>query len=616
LGWRSAADRRLAVEPLEDRSLLSVSIGFPQAACANSAWADFGSINYYSRSQAASALVVAMPRTVQPGVPFMAQMAAVNAQGFVVNNVSDTISLSSSDTGTGVSLPASIKLRHGIATFQVTLVTPGSQSITATDTATGSTLTAKGSTTVAQRDVATHFVMYLLPSVRPGQAVTGQLVALDAYGYVVRSFSDSITFKSTDTATGASVPTGVKFYGGFATFQVTFVTPGAQTLTATDTATGSKLSVSAKTTVAQPDVATRLAVYLPQSVQPGMPVTGQLVALDASGRVVRNFSDSMSFSSTDNGTGVSLPTGVTFHGGIATFQVTFVTPGTQTLTAADTAAGSKLSGSATTVVSAIPAPTPTPTPTPGGNGNVTTTTSSNWSGYAVETTSSSSAFTSVTGTWTVPTAKGNGTAYASVWVGLDGSNSSTVEQLGTDSDLSGGTPTYYAWWEMYPNYSINVNNMTISPGDSMTASVSYAGSQFTLSIKDNTTGQSFSTTQTASNAKRSSAEWVVEAPSSNSGVLPLANFGSVTFSGASATLNGTTTGPINSASWQAYQINMASRGVTEDTTSALNASGNGFSVTYAQSASGSGFNAGQQNTTIGWWLPSLDSRVALRGSIA
>jgi hypothetical protein len=48
----------------------------------------------------------------------------------------------------------------------------------------------------------------------------------------------------------------------------------------------------------------------------------------------------------------------------------------------------------------------------------------------------------------------------------------------------------------------------------------------------------------------------------------------------------------------------------------LNASGNGFSVTYAQSASGSGFNAGQQNTTIGWWLPSLDSRVALRGSIA
>ena len=42
----------------------------------------------------------------------------------------------------------------------------------------------------------------------------------------------------------------------------------------------------------------------------------------------------------------------------------------------------------------------------------------------------------------------------------------------------------------------------------------------------------YTTQQTASNAKRSSAEWIVEAPSSSSGILPLANFGSVTFTSA------------------------------------------------------------------------------------
>ena len=39
-------------------------------------------------------------------------------------------------------------------------------------------------------------------------------------------------------------------------------------------------------------------------------------------------------------------------------------------------------------------------------------------------------------------------------------------------------------------------------------------------------------------------KWIVEAPSSNSGVLPLANFSSVTFTSAAATINGVT-GPVD-----------------------------------------------------------------------
>src|SRR5690349_16075681 len=69
-------------------------------------------------------------------------------------------------------------------------------------------------------------------------------------------------------------------------------------------------------------------------------------------------------------------------------------------------------------------------------------TSSNWSGYAVplEGGGVSDTFSDVQGTWTVPTVTGSGrsTAYSSAWVGIDGYNTGTVEQIGTEQDWSGG----------------------------------------------------------------------------------------------------------------------------------------------------------------------------------
>ena len=104
----------------------------------------------------------------------------------------------------------------------------------------------------------------------------------------------------------------------------------------------------------------------------------------------------------------------------------------------------------------------------------TLTTSSNWSGYAAETNlsnPSSGAVTSVSGTWQVPTVTGSGRgiAYSSVWVGIDGYSSSTVEQIGTEEDVSGSTPSYYAWYEMYPNASVTLTGVPIAPGDQISA---------------------------------------------------------------------------------------------------------------------------------------------------
>lgn len=157
-------------------------------------------------------------------------------------------------------------------------------------------------------------------------------------------------------------------------------------------------------------------------------------------------------------------------------------------------------------------------------------TSTNWSGYALDGTGA----TQVSGSWVVQpaTCAPKETSWSSPWVGIDGDTNSTVEQTGTDSDCSRGAPSYYAWWEMYPKSAVIINH-PVSPGDTMTGSVTYGSSGFTLTLTD--AGKwTFSTVQTSSKAQRSSVEWIVEGPSNGS----LTDFGQLTFSSASAAISG------------------------------------------------------------------------------
>lgn len=164
---------------------------------------------------------------------------------------------------------------------------------------------------------------------------------------------------------------------------------------------------------------------------------------------------------------------------------------------------------------------------------LTATTSTNWSGYSVDGTNASS----VTGSWTVQPAQcaRGETSWSSPWVGIDGDNSSTVEQTGTDTDCSRGTPSYYAWWEMYPKGTVKIGD-PISPGDSMTGTVTYGSGAFLLTLVDHTAGWTNSITQTSTKAARSSVEWIVEGPSTGT----LTDFGTLSFSADTATINGQT----------------------------------------------------------------------------
>lgn len=210
--------------------------------------------------------------------------------------------------------------------------------------------------------------------------------------------------------------------------------------------------------------------------------------------------------------------------------------------------------------------------------------STNWSGYAA--TGPTGSVSDAKGSWVVPAIQGTCPAtnqYSSFWVGIDGYNSGTVEQTGTDSDCQGGSPTYYAWYEFYPKPSFIISGLTIHPGDTISADAQFNGRSFVVTITDTTTGASFSKSARVSSAQRSSAEWIAEAPSSSGGILPLADFGTVSFSSCDATISGTT-GTIASFGSNVHQITMVtSGGATKASPSALSSSGDSFSVKWVSS---------------------------------
>lgn len=168
--------------------------------------------------------------------------------------------------------------------------------------------------------------------------------------------------------------------------------------------------------------------------------------------------------------------------------------------------------------------------------------SSNWSGYAV---TSEAPYTSITGNWIVPSVtSGHGSTYSSAWIGIDGFNNSDLIQTGTEQDYYSGSAHYSAWWEILPAAETVIPNFTIQPGDQMSASIKNDGNgDWTISLTDNTEGETFSTVQ-AYSGPGASAEWILEAPTIGGHVATLANYGQTTFN--PGTVNGGNPGLLTS----------------------------------------------------------------------
>jgi hypothetical protein len=210
--------------------------------------------------------------------------------------------------------------------------------------------------------------------------------------------------------------------------------------------------------------------------------------------------------------------------------------------------------------------------------------STNWSGYAAETNlnhPTQNSVSAVSGSWIIPSTKSTG--YSAFWVGIDGYSSPTVEQIGTEHDFLNGVQQHYAWFEMYPGGSYVINGFPLNPGDVISASVTYTGSNTFVMVLMNDTQKVSYTVPTSytksSTALRESAEWIVEAPYSN-GILPLADFVTAYMWGCMATINGVA-GPIGNSSWQNVGIEMVTTsGAPKDLTSPLLPDKGSFFVTW------------------------------------
>jgi Peptidase A4 family len=185
--------------------------------------------------------------------------------------------------------------------------------------------------------------------------------------------------------------------------------------------------------------------------------------------------------------------------------------------------------------SAVSAPQGT---TPPADSNATdNNTSRNWAGYLAL----GNSYTTVSGTWTVPQPSSTSSAgVGATWVGIGGVNSRDLIQAGTQEVASGsGQSQFQAWIEMLPQASQQVP-LAVVPGDSVSVSIAEQSSGsgvWDISFKNNTSGKSYQTT-VRYNSSESSAEWIEEAPAAGNGIVPLDNFGSVPFSGATAEANG------------------------------------------------------------------------------
>jgi hypothetical protein len=210
-------------------------------------------------------------------------------------------------------------------------------------------------------------------------------------------------------------------------------------------------------------------------------------------------------------------------------------------------------------------------------------TSRNWAGYEA----TGGTFTAVSGTWTIPTvADASSTQADATWIGIGGVESQDLIQAGTQAVIdSSGVPSYQAWYETLPQTTTQVP-LTVSAGDSMSASISELSSgEWSVSIRDNTTGQSYETS-IAYNSSLSSAEWIEEMPSDGTGLVPLDNFGTVYFSNGMTTENGNAETISESG---AQPLSMVTQtGQVLASPSSLGADGESFTVTRSNLSSASG----------------------------
>src|SRR5207245_3937581 len=226
----------------------------------------------------------------------------------------------------------------GVHTFTgIILKTAGTQSITATDSV-NSSITASGSVTINPASANSLIVTGYPSPTTAGAAGAITVTAKDPFGNIASGYMGTVTFSSTDA--NAILPANYTFTTadhGLHVSSATLKTAGSQSISATDSVTTSISGTQLNTTV-NAAVANRLAVSrFPSRTTAGVSQSFRITAQDMFGNTATNFTDIVTFSSTD--IQAVLPANYTFtiaDAGVHTFSAILKTAGSQSLTVQDT----------------------------------------------------------------------------------------------------------------------------------------------------------------------------------------------------------------------------------------------------------------------------------------
>ena len=181
--------------------------------------------------------------TATAGTPANFTVTAKDGANNTVTSYSGTAKFTSSDVQ--AVLPANSTLISGVGSFSATFKTAGSQTVTATDTASSTIHGTSNNVTVSAAGAASLLVDVSSPAF-VGLATVMHVNPIDQYGNAVNGYTGTLHFTSTDG--GATLPADGAFTNGFYN-NVIFLTLGTQTVTATDTSTPSITGTSNNVTV-------------------------------------------------------------------------------------------------------------------------------------------------------------------------------------------------------------------------------------------------------------------------------------------------------------------------------------------------------------------------------
>ncbi len=308
-------------------------------------------------SNTATTLVVsAFPSPTTAGAAHSVTVTAHDAFGNTATGYTGTVHFTSSDGG--AVLPANYTFvagDNGVHTFTngATLKTAGSQSITATDTVTGTITGTQSAITVNPAGAATLTVAGFTSPTTAGAAHSVTVTAKDAFGNTATGYTGTVHFTSTDgqATAGSGLPADYTFTGGDAgvhtfTNGATLKTAGSQSITATDTVTGTITGTQSAITVNPAGAATLTVAGFTSPTTAGAAHSVTVTAFDSFGNTATGYTGTVHFTSTDGQAtaGAGLPANYTFvagDNGAHTFTngATLKTAGTQSITATDTVTG-------------------------------------------------------------------------------------------------------------------------------------------------------------------------------------------------------------------------------------------------------------------------------------